>query len=139
MASIKTNGDWDAKLTVSEMAEYAGRVIITRGLPENGKTDPKRPAAEKITDNKKDKAEDGYTYNFVYCKKLEENCTGYQFLVSDKENLPWRDTDVYYRGRAFNYIYGNFDSTCYVKVRAFYETDGKILYGEWSEVKKVKI
>lgn len=130
---------WGSKLTISEMATYAGQCIVTRCLPEEGRKDSKRPGAQKVTENKKDKASDGDTYNFVYCKKFDENCTGYQFLLSDKESLPWKETAVYYRGKDFNYIYGLFNETYYCKVRAFYLVDGKILYGAWSPVTKVKI
>ena len=29
--------------------------------------------------------------------------------------------------------------TYYVRIRAYYKTDGKVYYGNWSNVKKVKI
>ena len=125
---------WDAKLTISEMATYAGQVIITRQLYQDGAKNagfPSKPKPEKITGNKK--KSDGYRY--AYCKKVK--CTGYQFLLAESSKFPWKETAVYYRGKDYNYLYGNFETNWYMKVRAFNIKGVKITYGKWSKAKKV--
>ena len=126
---------WDAKLTISEFATYAGQVVITRYLHPGVADYLKKPGAEKITSNEKES--DGYYY--VRWKKLDKNCEGYQILLSDKKDMPWKETAVYYQAKNYNYVCTDWGEEYYFRVRAFNFDNGKITYGKWSKVKKVKM
>ena len=127
---------WDAKLSISEFATYAGQVVITRYLHSGVADYLKKPGAEKITSNEEES--DGYYY--VRWKKLDKNCEGYQILICDKKDMPWKETAVYYQAKNYNYVCTDWGGEeYYFRVRAFNFDNGKITYGKWSKVKKVKM